>query len=221
MYKKRGKTSSLQPATAVFKETEQKKTNKRQQRNCCPSLILQAAHTSWVCQGAPCWLSHPWGQLLFGMPLLIPQSARGRAVWEHAAPDRTSLPTGEHQHQLPSPSTAGPLLPLSAALPRRNAFSLHLGIQTIPRQEWQQNNTNTSQLQSAQCCTNTLTSKVLPDHRDAEDRRLKACSEVRLKSLPCFTVTGKAPATFLKASTLQQVKNALQACLVVCAALKG
>lgn len=221
MYKKRGKTSSLQPATAVFKETEQKKTNKRQQRNC--ALL-------WFCKLHilhECAREHhadfPTHQVSFSLGCLCwsPQSARGRAVWEHAAPDRTSLPTGEHQHQLPSPSTAGPLLPLSAALPRRNAFSLHLGIQTIPRQEWQQNNTNTSQLQSAQCCTNTLTSKVLPDHRDAEDRRLKACSEVRLKSLPCFTVTGKAPATFLKANTLQQVKNALQACLVVCAALKG
>lgn len=81
--------------------------------------------------------------------------------------------------------------------------------------------TNTSWLQSAQCYTNTLTSKVLPGRRDAEDRRLKTCSKVRLKSLPCFTVSGKTLATFLKTSTLQEVKITLQACLVVCAALKG
>lgn len=216
IYKKPGKTPSLQRATAVSEETEQNQPNKRQQRNSCHSLTVEAAHTWWTCQWAPCWPSHPSAQLLFGTPLGIPQIATGRAVWEHTAHDETSLPTGSTQHQLPSPSTAGPLLPFSASLPERNAFSLHLGVQTIHQQEWQQNNTNTSRLQSARRYTNTLTSKVLPGLRDAEDKRLKTCSKMRLKSLPCFTASGKTPATFLKTSTLQEVKITLQTCLVVC-----
>lgn len=123
---------------------------------------------------------------------------------------------GEHPAPAAFPKHSWASAALSAALPERNAFSLHLGVQTIHQQEWQQNNTNTSRLQSAQRYTNTLTSKVLPGLRDAEDKRLKTCSKMRLKSLPCFTASGKTPATFLKTSTLQEVKITLQTCLVVC-----
>lgn len=91
---------------------QQKKTNKRQQRNCCPSLILQAAHTSWVCQGAPCWLSHPSGQLLFGMPLLIPPECQGqscvgaRCSWQDVTSNRRApAPTAFPKH---SRATAAP-----------------------------------------------------------------------------------------------------------------
>lgn len=193
---------------------KQTKTNQmNSKRNCCPSLILEAAHTWWMCQRALCWLSHPLAWLLFWMPLLIPQS--------------TMLMTRHHfqmestQHQLPSPGTAGPLLPSPAALPTRNAFDLHLGTHTIHQQEWQQSNTNTSWLQSAQCYINTLTFKVLPGtSRDAEDRRLKNVVRWNLNLSHGLQSLVKHQLPVLKTHTLKEVKNTMQACLVVCAALK-
>lgn len=130
--RKPGRTPSLQHAKQSL--SKQTKTNQIKGNRETAAILWFWKHTWWVCQRAPCWPSHPSACLLLGTPVLILQSATGRAVWEHTADDKTSLPNGETQHQLLLPGTAGPLLPFSAALPR-NALHLHLGTQTIHQQE--------------------------------------------------------------------------------------
>lgn len=61
---------------------------------------------------------------------------------------------------------------------------------------------------------------MLPAQRDDEGKRLKNGTKVRLKCLPCFTVSGGIQATFLKTSIDLQ-ETMFQSCLVVHAAFKA
>lgn len=96
----RCKTLSLQhgPWWPPRKQTK-KKPQKRQQKNFCPFLTLEAACTWQVYQQSLHWLSHPSDWLIFEVSLVIYQSTTGRDAQEHTAHDK--LPTSNW----PAPST--------------------------------------------------------------------------------------------------------------------